>query len=216
MTPGEITMAHNGVLLMDEMPEFRRNCLEGLREPLENRMISISRTSGNFEFPADAMIIATANPCPCGNYPDMNRCTCTQVMRSRYMNRLTRPLLERFDLIIPMVKVEEKDFHDQGEESAVIRKRIIYGRNRQKERFDGRSAPFNSQISPEDVEACCQMDEETRTFALQMMMRYEKSMREYHHMLKVARTIADLDGKERVEVAHVLEATRLYNTTMIG
>ncbi len=203
---GEITLAHNGVLLIDEMPEFRRNCLEGLREPMQNHHIAISRANGIFVFPADAMIIATANPCPCGNYPDMNKCHCTEIERKRYVGKITKPLIERFDMIINVGKVREQDFDDEAETSEQIYKRIINRRN-----TDG--CTKSGRISSSEIEKVCKMNAETKKFSIRLMQVREYSMREYHHMLRVAKTIADLDEKEEVQIQHISEAAQLYDTS---
>ncbi|MCQ2492688.1 MAG: YifB family Mg chelatase-like AAA ATPase [Lachnospiraceae bacterium] len=206
---GEITLAHKGVLLIDEMPEFRRNCLEGLREPMQNHHIAISRTNGTFEFPADAMIVATANPCPCGNYPDMNKCHCTEIDRKRYVGKITKPLIERFDMIINVGKVCEQDFDEPVEKSEQIYKRIINRRN------TGKSAA-NGRISSSEIENACKMNAETKRFSIRLMHLREFSMREYHNMLRVAKTIADLDGQEEVQIKHISEAAQLYDTSAFG
>lgn len=207
---GEITLAHRGILLLDELAEFKRSCLEGLREPMENQNIAISRSGRQFLFPSDIMVVATANPCPCGHYPDCSRCTCTPLERKRYLRKLSRPLMERFDMILWASNVDFSDFERKSEHSDVIASRILYGRKRQKERYCQEKFHYNSRIPTERMEEICQMDEETKQFVSRIFHEKELSMREFHHMLKVALTIADLEGTDEIGIGHIAEAANYY------
>lgn len=210
LNAGEITLAHRGTLLLDELAEFKRPCLEGLREPMENHNISISRGGKQFIFPADMMVVATTNPCPCGYYPDREKCKCSVTERSRYLKKISHPLMERFDMILWAEPVEFSEFEKEVEHSSVIAQRIIYGRKRQAERFADEAFHYNSRIPAKKVAQICRMDEETNTFVKRIFYQKELSMREFDHMLKVALTIADLDGEDKITIRHIAEAASYY------
>lgn len=213
---GEVTLAHHGILLLDELPEFKRTCLEGLREPMEEHCISISRNGNHEVFPADFMILATMNHCPCGNYPNLQKCTCSFMQRKRYQNRLSRPLLERFDMILRVKAIdlqEEKILESKAKDemtSEVIYQHILYGRNKQKMRYEKENFHYNSRIPSSKIEEACKMDGDTAKFSKMIFGQKELSMREFHHMLRVARSIADLEGAEEISMAHVAEAASYY------
>ena len=210
LNAGEISLAHNGVLLLDEMTEFHRACREGLREPMEEHSISISRSGHQFLFPSDFMVVATANPCPCGAFPDRKKCTCTPVERSRYQKRISRPVLERFDMIIWAENVRLHEMQQKTESSAVIKKRIIYGRKRQQERFGEEKFHYNSRVPLDRMEEFCRMDAQTSRFIQRIFVEKELSMREFYHMQRVAMTIADLEGEKEVGIRHIAEASSYY------
>lgn len=211
LSAGEITLAHHGILILDELAEFKRFCLEGLREPMENQMIAISRSGHQFIFPSDIMVVATTNLCPCGQYPNRKKCICTVVERERYRKRISRPLLERFDMILCAEKVELKDLDSETDSSEIILERILYGRNRQKERYKKEQFHYNSRIPMDKIEEICCLDADADCFVQQIFKQKELSMREFHHMLKVARTIADMADEEHITINHIAEAASFYN-----
>lgn len=208
-TPGEITLAHRGVLFLDEMPEFSKRALEILRQPLEDREITIARTSGTFRFPAHFLLLAAMNPCPCGFYPDMNRCTCKAGDVSRYMNKISNPLLDRIDLSVevPAVSYRELTRHKkEGQTSADIRKEVEAARQIQKIRFAGGNLQFNSEIPAKDILRYCPMSARAEQLLEKAYKKLNFSARGYHRIVKVARTIADLEGMEEIQDRHISEA----------
>ena len=207
--PGEITLAHMGVLFLDEMPEFGRRTLEILRQPLEERRIVISRISGSYAFPADFMLVAAMNPCPCGYYPDMRRCTCEARDVSSYMSRISQPLLDRIDLTTRMeaVKLSEiKGRRDSGESSAAIRSRVEKTIRVQRERLKKAGIRCNAMLSAQQIEKYCALTPEARRILQAAYEIYSLNARSYHRILKVARTLADMEGCETIREAHVSEA----------
>jgi len=207
--PGEISLAHNGVLFLDELPEYKRTVLEVLRQPLEDRTVSISRAKFSIEYPAGFMLIAAMNPCPCGylNHPEKG-CSCGPGMVDRYLNRISGPLLDRIDMHIEVqpVKYEELTGQIPQESSASIRRRVEGASTVQKARYRNSIAHNNSQMSRAEIEQHCALDQNAKTLLKQAMVQLGLSARAYDRILKVARTIADLDGKEDIETAHVAEA----------
>lgn len=214
LNAGEITLAHDGILLLDEFSEFKKTCIEGLREPMENHNIAISRVGKQYVFPSDFMVVATTNPCPCGNYPDRTKCKCTVSQRIHYRKKVSRPVLERFDMILWAEPVAFEDFDDDSIDSDTISKRILYGRNRQKLRYEKESFSYNSRIPNDKIDEVCNFDDDTKTFMKTIFQQKELSMREFYHMLKVSRTIADLSGEEQISIEHVAEAASFYNRGM--
>ena len=210
--PGVISLAHKGVLFLDEMPEFRQNVLDMLRQPLEERKIRIARLGGSYEYPADVMLIGAMNPCPCGYYPDMGRCKCTQTAIRRYQSHLSGPILDRIDLCaeVPLMGMEELNAGKKGESSKVIRKRVMKARKRQEERGGG---VCNSALSPEEIGKYCVLETEGEQFMEKIFSVYKLSARSYHRILRVARTIADLDDSENIGKIHLAEAV---NCRMAG
>lgn len=206
--PGELSLAHRGVLFLDELPEFPKTALEALRQPLEDRQVTISRVSGSCCFPADVMLCAAMNPCRCGYYPDRSRCHCSEEEVHRYMGRISRPLLDRMDICVeaPPVRYEELGGEWENESSAQIRERVCAARERQKRRFEGRKFFFNSQMKKREVELFCPLEPEAAILLEEVFRRMKLSARAYHRVLKVARTIADLEGKDKIESGHVAEA----------
>ncbi len=206
--PGEISLAHRGVLFLDELPEFPQNALEVLRQPLEDRQVTISRVHGSYLFPADCMVAAAMNPCRCGYYPDRARCRCSEADVRRYLNRVSRPLLDRMDLCVEAPSV---DYHavrqgPPGEPSAAIRHRVEAAWQRQAQRFAGTGIFFNSQMSGAQLEQFCRLGAGEAALMEQAFRKLGLSARGYHRILRVARTIADLEGEEEIRERHLGEA----------
>ena len=213
--PGEVSLAHNGVLFCDELPEFSRATLEVLRQPLEDRKITISRAKYTIEYPCSFMFVASMNPCPCGYYGDpTHHCVCTPGQIQRYMNRISGPLLDRMDLHIevPVVPFNQLSQMQQGEPSEVIRSRVIAARKRQEERFKAFKGVYcNAQMSERMIHQFCEPDEASLNMLRMAMERLHLSARAYNRILKVARTIADIEGTERVQSHHIAEAIGYRN-----
>lgn len=212
--PGEVSLAHGGVLFLDELPEFRRETLEALRQPLEDGVVSVARVNAKVEYPARFMLVASMNPCPCGNYGDPKRtCTCTPHQIARYLSRISGPLLDRIDLHIEVSRprYEQLRSKTQGESSAAVRKRVNAAREVQRERFLGSGVFSNSQLSGALFEQACALDEKTSTLLQAAFTALHMSARSYKRILMVARTIADLAGEERIREEHVAEAIQ-YRT----
>ena len=206
--PGEISLAHGGVLFLDELPEFRKSVIEVLRQPLEEKSVQISRTYGNYRFPADFMLVAAMNPCPCGCYPDMKKCTCTPAQIHMYLSRISRPFLDRIDLCVEARRVEYTHLADErkGECSAVIRKRVCRAREIQIKRYTGTKMITNSMLQGKDIQEYCALGEKERVLMEQVFTVMGLTARAYHRVIKTARTIADLEGEERIRERHLKEA----------
>ena len=208
--PGEISLAHNGVLFADELPEFNRNVLEVLRQPLEDRVITVSRAQYSVEFPCNFMFVASMNPCPCGYYNHPTRkCVCSPTQVTRYLNRISGPLLDRIDIQVEITPVDYDELSDTrcGESSAVIRERVIRARRIQEERFREHPGIYcNAQMTPSLQARYARPDEAGMNLIKQAMTKLNLSARAYDRILKVARTIADLDGSPTVRSVHVAEA----------
>ena len=208
--PGEISLAHNGVLFADELPEFNRNVLEVLRQPLEDRVITVSRAQYSVEFPCNFMFVASMNPCPCGYYNHPTRkCVCSPTQVTRYLNRISGPLLDRIDIQVEITPVDYDELSDTrcGESSAVIRERVIRARRIQEERFREHPGIYcNAQMTPSLQAKYARPDEAGMNLIKQAMTKLNLSARAYDRILKVARTIADLDGSPTVRSVHVAEA----------
>ena len=211
--PGEISLAHNGVLFLDELPEFPRNVLEVMRQPLEDGNVTISRVSGQVTYPADFMLIASMNPCPCGYLGDGDKCRCTQAEIAKYTGKISGPLLDRIDIFAetPAVKYEDLDGKRTGEPSSVIKERVIKAQKIQLERYKDEGIYFNSQLSSSLIEKYCVLGDRERMLLKGAFDRLNLSARAYHKILKVARTIADLDGSENITSVHIAEAIQ-YRT----
>lgn len=206
--PGEITLAHRGVLFLDEMPEFSRKSIEILRQPLEDKQILISRVYGTYDFPANFMLCAAMNPCPCGYYPDMNYCRCSPGEVTHYLGKVSQPILDRLDLC---VEVQRMDFSQicgkcAGESSAVVRKRVEQVREIQRARFQEGNIQFNGEMQAKQVEAYCKMDEQAQRLLHAAFEKIPFSARAYHRILKVSRTIADMEQSELIQSHHLAEA----------
>ena len=208
--PGEISLAHNGVLFLDELPEFKRTVLEVMRQPMEDRIVTISRARMTVDFPANFMMVAAMNPCPCGyyNHPD-KECTCKPGMVQQYLNRISGPLMDRIDLHVEVVPVAYRDLADKhrGESSAAVRARVIKARKIQEERYaQYPTIHANAQMTSQLIQKYCELDEACRNILKNAMNRLGLSARAYDRILKVSRTIADLDGSENIQPGHLAEA----------
>lgn len=213
--PGEISLAHNGVLFMDELPEFKRSVLEVLRQPLEDRFISISRAKVTVELPSSFLFIGSCNPCPCGyhNHPT-RECVCNPAQIQRYLNKISGPLMDRIDLHIEVTPVpfEELSQREKGEASSMVAARVLEARKRQQERlkeFD--NIHSNAMMPPRMVRAICHLNEDSRSLLKVAMQKFNLSARAYDRIIRVARTIADLAGSAAIEAEHVAEAIQ-YRT----
>jgi len=207
-TPGELSLATGGVLFLDELPEFPRGSIEVLRQPLEERRIHVSRLQGSAEYPASFMLVAAMNPCPCGYYPDRNRCRCTQEQRNRYEGKISRPILDRIDLRVSMLGLPPGDLvgTGSGETSAAIRERVNGARHMQQERFAKTTFRYNSEVPGQALSELFKVTKEAEKVALSYAERTQCSARGYHRMWKVARTIADLSKSREVLPEHMAEA----------
>ena len=209
--PGEVSLAHLGVLFLDEFPEFERNVLEVLRQPLEDGKVTISRAHSTLTYPAQFMLIAAMNPCPCGNYMDPIRtCTCTPYKVQQYWNKLSGPLLDRIDLHVevPRLKKEELSALPEGETSKVVRERVAKAREIQQARFKGTEAYCNSRMTSRQLKEFCRLEGEAENLLKSAILHLRLSARAYDRILKVSRTIADIDGSENIQARHVAEATQ--------
>jgi len=209
-SPGEISLAHNGVLFLDELPEFKRTVLEVMRQPLEDRKVAISRARFSVEYPASFMLVASMNPCPCGfyNHPE-KECVCAPGIVQKYLSKISGPLLDRIDLHVEVTPVNFSELASsrEAEKSDLIRARVIKAREIQDHRFaDKEDLHYNAQMSPKMVRKVCQISEAGTTLLKSAMERLGLSARAYDRILKVARTIADLDGSENVELEHLAES----------
>jgi magnesium chelatase family protein len=207
--PGEVSLAHNGVLFLDELPEFQRNVLEVLRQPIEDGMVTIARAAMSLTFPARFVLAAAMNPCPCGFFNDPSRdCTCTPPQIQRYVSKISGPLLDRIDIHIDMPAVKYRELREDasGETSDQIRARVIAARERQLERYQGEKIYCNAQLSPRQMRKYCNISAECERLLESAMTRLGLSARAHDRILKVSRTIADLDGSESIGTVHISEA----------
>ena len=207
---GEVTLAHHGVLFLDELPEFQRNVLEVLRQPIEDKRVQISRTKSTVEFPSNVMLVCSMNPCPCGHFgSSVRECMCSPTDVARYMSRVSGPLLDRIDLHVqvPAVNVQDLSQMETGESSESVRSRVICAREKQLQRFAGKAGIFkNADMSAGDVEQLAQAEAGAMEHLRLSMERLQLSARAYHRILKVARTIADLSDSATVKKEHMAEA----------
>jgi len=207
--PGEISLAHRGVLFLDELPEFGTRVLEVMRQPIEDKVVTISRAQGSLTFPANFQLVAAMNPCPCGYYGDsVKQCTCSAGTVTKYQKRISGPLLDRIDIHIEVPRVEYEKLSDQrlGESSETIRCRVESARQRQRVRFAGTDISCNADMRPAEVRKFCPLDDVSRSLMKSAMSQLQLSARAYHRVLKLARTIADLAGAEDIAPAHLAEA----------
>lgn len=207
--PGEISLAHNGVLFLDEFPEYPRATLETLRQPLEDGVITISRNAVSVTYPADFMLIASMNPCPCGNYGSATaECTCSASQIHRYLSKLSGPLLDRIDIHIEVDNVTYDDLQadELSESSESIRKRVNNARQIQLDRLNSRGLRCNAQMTSGDIKKYCKLTADSNLLVKESFDRFNLSARAYNRVLKVARTIADLDGSESITARHIAEA----------
>lgn len=213
--PGEISLAHNGVLFLDELPEFNRSVLEVLRQPLEDRHITISRAKYVLDYPASFMLVASMNPCPCGyyNHPTRN-CVCSPGQVQRYLNKISGPLLDRIDIQVEIVPVpfEKISEREKGESSSTIRERVIKARKIQEKRFEKEKGIYcNAQMTSSLLHIHAQPDAQGLSLLKNAMTRLNLSARAYDRILKVSRTIADLEGCQNIQSSHIAEAIGYRN-----
>lgn len=218
--PGEISLAHNGVLFLDELPEFKRSVLEVMRQPLEDRNICISRASNTVEYPASFMLVASMNPCPCGyyNHPE-KECVCPPGAVKKYLNKISGPLLDRIDIHMEIVPVPFEDLSNKalGESSETIRNRVINARKIQEERYKSENGIYcNAQMSSKLLRKYAKLNDQCKVLIENAMKRLNLSARAYDRILKLARTIADLDNSENVEITHIAEAITYRNLDKEG
>lgn len=206
--PGVISLAHRGVLFLDELPEFKRETLDILRQPLEDKRVQIARSSGSYVYPADFMLVGAMNPCPCGFYPDRERCRCTPFEVRRYLSRVSGPILDRMDICVEAMPMAFADMTSvrREESSAQVRERVMKARKRQEHRFAGTGLHFNADMGAGDVDRYCALGEAELRYMERMFSCLQLSARAYHRILKVARTIADLDGSDGIREMHLAEA----------
>ena len=218
--PGEISLAHRGVLFLDELPEFGTRNLETLRQPLEDRVVTISRASGSLTFPASFVLVAALNPCPCGYFgDDRKECTCSMGMVQRYQKRISGPLMDRIDIHLEVARVPFQKLAElkQGESSEAIRERVEAARRVQEVRFAEIDKPnmlVNGDMGPAEVQRFCLLDEAGRTLMRSAMQQMNLSARAYHRVLKLSRTIADLAGVDQIQTEHLAEALQ-YRPRML-
>ena len=206
--PGEVTLAHKGILFLDELPEFNKQTLEVLRQPLEDREVVLSRVQASYHFPADCQLVAAMNPCSCGYYPDRSRCHCSPADVARYLGRISRPLLDRIDLCVEVARIGYDDLErkETNESSADIRSKVIKAVEIQRERYKKENIMYNSQLTPGLIRKYCKLGDTEKKLLKDAFDRLNLSARAYHRMIKVSRTIADLEGSERITEDHICEA----------
>ena len=213
-------MAHNGVLFLDELPEFQRSVLEVMRQPLEDRVITISRAKFTVEYPASFMLVSSMNPCPCGyyNHPE-KECVCAPGSIQRYLNKISGPLLDRIDIHVEVVPVSYDQLAEvkPAESSSKIRERVISARETQSKRFENSETIFcNAQMSSKQIREFCEIDTAGQTLLKKAMEKLGLSARAYDRILKVSRTIADLEGKENIQAYHLAEAIQYRSLDRSG
>jgi magnesium chelatase family protein len=206
--PGEISLASGGVLFLDELPEFKKDTLEVLRQPMEDKKVTIARLNYTFQYPTNFMMVSSMNPCSCGYYPDRNRCNCSLNQVKRYLGKISKPLLDRIDIYIEAMQIDYNELIQEKteESSSTIRVRVMKAREIQLNRFRKESIHFNSELSSKLIEKYCSLDEEETKLIEHAYRKFNLSVRGYHRILKVARTIADLDGSEMIMLKHLTEA----------
>lgn len=207
--PGEISLSHHGVLFLDELPEFGHAVLEVLRQPLEDKVVTISRAQGSVTFPANFMLIGAMNPCPCGYYGDpYHSCTCPPGLVARYQRRISGPFIDRVDIFVEVPQVEYDKLADNrsGEKSEKVRERVEFARGIQRKRFEGTRIACNSEMTPAEVRAFCNLEDAAQSLLKAAMKQLYLSARAFHRILKLSRTIADLDNSESIRSHHLAEA----------
>lgn len=212
--PGEISLAHRGVLFLDELPEFQKSVLEVLREPLESKSIHISRATATLTYPADFILVGALNPCPCGYHGSkLHECNCTRPQIDRYLSKISHPLLDRIDMHIEVSEVEYKDLSsdETGLDSKTLRDSVIRARNIQEERYEKENFKLNGDMPDNKIKKYCKLNSECEKLMELSFKKYGFSARTYNKILKIARTIADLDSSENIKEMHLLEAIR-YRT----
>ncbi|MGN0345644.1 MAG: YifB family Mg chelatase-like AAA ATPase [Lachnospiraceae bacterium] len=206
--PGEVSLAHRGVLFLDELPEFQKSTLEILRQPMEDKTITISRVNGSFTYPANFLLVCAMNPCKCGFYPDRSRCRCANTSIRRYLARISQPLLDRIDLCAEAEPVTYRELtgQAQGESSAQIRARVLAAQEMQRERFQNETWYFNSQIPVARLSEYCVLGKKEAVYMERIYEKLQLSARAFHKIIKLSRTIADLEGSSRITTRHLTEA----------
>ncbi len=217
--PGEITLSHNGVLFLDEFPEFNRISLESLRQPMEDKVVTISRAQGSFTFPANFMLVGAMNPCPCGYYGDQfKECKCSFGEISKYQKRISGPLLDRIDIYVDVPRVDYDKLSDDtyGEKSEDVRNRIEAAREIQVSRFNGKGIYTNSEMSPVEVKEFCHIEPDAQLLLKTAMKQLNFTARAFHRILKLSRTIADLDQSGNIKVSHLAEAIQYRQRSQVS
>ena len=211
--PGEMSLAHNAVLFLDELPEFSRESLEVMRQPLEDKKVTISRVSASYTFPADFMLVAAMNPCPCGYYPDRKKCRCSDGQIRKYLGRISQPMLDRIDMCVETKAVSYRELRSKAKEepSEVIRERVINAINIQKERYKNIGICFNSQLEAKQIDEYCPLKNREEEFLMTAVDQYNLSARALHRILKVSRTIADMKEHDRILEDDLAEALMFHN-----
>lgn len=208
--PGIISLAHRGVLFMDELPEFGRNALEVMRQPMEDKKVCIARVGGSYTYPADFILVAARNPCPCGYYPDRNLCLCSEEQISRYQHRISGPLLDRIDICVEVPRLPIRELAgnaaSRGKSSGEMRENVLKARRMQEARYQNTGISFNSQLGPKQIRKYCPLGRKEQRMMEQVFSRMNLSARAYHKTVKLARTIADLEGSVEIEARHLGEA----------
>lgn len=206
--PGEVSLAHGGVLYLDEVAEFSKSSIEVLRQPIEDKQVTISRVNASYTFPSDFMLVLSLNPCPCGYYPDQTRCTCTPLQIKRYLSKLSGPLLDRIDLHVEAACVDFKDLNTEEacESSQDIKERVLKAHAMQQRRYKEEHIHFNSQLSTPLLKKYCVLDTPSQQLLERIYKRMNLSARGYHRIIKLSRTIADLHGSDTIELHHITEA----------
>lgn len=208
--PGECSLSSGGILFLDELPEFGRQVIEVLRQPLEDGYVTVSRLEGSYRYPARCQLVAAANPCPCGFYPNRRKCSCTPRQIKRYLGRISQAILDRIDICTETVPLEYQDLEQgrvtEGESSEQIRRRVIAAQQIQNKRYIGESYHFNAELTPAGIRKYCILEPDAKSYLQERFENLDLTARGYHKLLKVGRTIADLAGMEQISVKHVKEA----------
>lgn len=214
--PGAVSLAHKGVLFLDELPEFMRASIDMLRQPLEEKSINISRAAGSFTYPADIMLVAAMNPCPCGYYPDYNKCNCSPMMIKHYLSHISGPILDRFDISLQAQKTNIKELGEGRSpiSSEMMKEQVMEARRIQEERYKKLNITCNSELTPDKIKIFCNLGKAERELFENICTKLDLSARAYHRTLKVARTIADVEGSTDIKEEHITEAV-CYRTQMV-
>ena len=212
--PGLVSLSHRGILFLDEMPEFKRETLDMLRQPLEDGTITVSRAKNTYTYPAKFMLVGAMNPCPCGYYPDRNRCNCTDVQIARYLSKISGPILDRIDICVEVMRMEPKEIADAGNTESVkrmtsseIRERVKAAVRVQEMRYRDESFKFNSLVPTSKINKYIPLGPNESDFVYSAYESMNMSMRSFYKLIRVARSIADYDGDEKVEIKHLAEAS---------
>lgn len=216
--PGEISLSHRGVLFLDELPEFGHSLLETLRQPLEDKVITISRAQSSVTFPANFMLVGAMNPCPCGYWGDPYRqCTCPPSLVSRYQKRISGPFIDRVDIFVEVPHIDYEKLTDEtlGEKSEKVQVRVTSARSRQLQRFNDSRLTYNAEMTPTEVRAFCQTEEQAQSLLKAAMKQLHLSARAFHRILKLGRTIADLENADIIKAHHLAEAIQYRPRTMV-